>query len=284
MIKKLYYFSHLMRMDKPIGVLLLLWPTLWGLWIASEGQPKALVLFVFLSGVFLMRSAGCVLNDFTDRNIDPHVERTKQRPMAAGKVSKLEAIVLFISLSVLAFSLVLTMNALTIQLSFFGLVFVVIYPFMKRITHLPQFILGIAFSWGIPMAFAAETGQIPATAWLLFTAALIWPAIYDTMYAMADREDDLMIGVKSTAILFGSADRLIILYMQILFFTLLILFGIILHLNFWYFSGLALAGLFSLYQQYLIRNREPQECFRAFLNNNYVGLSIFLGLLLNYAK
>ncbi len=275
-------YSILCRVNKPIGILLLLWPTLWALWLAAEGLPKPSVLFIFLVGVVLTRSAGCVLNDLADRKMDGYVERTQSRPLVTGSVSPIEALVLAASLLLIAFTLVLMTNRLTVQLSFFALLLAIIYPFMKRYTYLPQFILGLAFGWSIPMAFAAETGSIPNIAWLLLLANILWSVAYDTMYAMVDREDDIKIGIKSTAILFDDADIIIIAVIQILFFSVFILIGQQLELGIGYYTGIIIASLLATYQQYLIKNREPAQCFQAFLNNNWLGATIFLGILLQY--
>jgi 4-hydroxybenzoate polyprenyltransferase len=275
-----YYL--LMRMDKPIGTLLLLWPTLWALWIAGNGQPDPLVLMVFVAGVFLMRSAGCVINDFADRNIDGQVERTQHRPLAQKRIASKEAVALFIALALTAFLLVLLMNPLTIALSFVGALLAASYPFMKRFTHLPQLVLGAAFGWAVPMAFAAQTNSLPVQAWILFALTLIWTTAYDTQYAMVDREDDLKIGVKSTAILFGKYDRLIIGLLQAIVIVGLITIGMSLELRWPYYLGIGAAALFAVYQQWLIRNRDRQHCFRAFLNNNYFGMSVFAGIALSY--
>jgi 4-hydroxybenzoate polyprenyltransferase len=271
-----------MRLNRPIGVFLLLWPTLWALWIAAEGVPDGLVLFVFVTGVFLMRSAGCVINDFADRKLDPHVTRTRNRPLAAGRVTSREALLLFAGLCLTAFLLVLLMNTLTIMLSFVGVVLAAIYPFTKRYTYLPQVFLGLAFGWAVPMAWAAQTGETTRIAWLLLTATVVWATAYDTMYAMADRPDDLKIGVKSSAILFGEADRLIIGGLQVTVLLILLLVGQQLDFGPYYYLGLLVAAGFGVYEQYLIRNRDPQNCFRAFLNNNWFGLAIFAGLVLNF--
>jgi 4-hydroxybenzoate polyprenyltransferase len=278
---RLREYALLMRLDRPIGTFLLLWPTLWALWLAGEGQPTQRVVVVFLLGVFLMRSAGCVINDIADRNLDPFVVRTHQRPLAAGRVSVREALWLFILLCLLAFALVLLMNKLTILLSLIGVMLAASYPFMKRFHHLPQIYLGAAFGWSIPMAFAALTNTVPPLAWLLFLANVVWSVIYDTMYAMVDREDDLQMGVKSAAILFGAQDKRIIARLQILLIILLILVGILAALGWAYYVGLFVAVWFALYQQYLIRERVPSECFRAFLNNNWFGLVVFCGILLD---
>lgn len=275
---KLKEYALLMRLDRPIGILLLLWPTLWGLWFAGNGRPDWLVLFVFVGGVVLMRSAGCVVNDYADRDVDPHVERTKNRPLAAGRVSKREALSLFVVLCLAAFALVLLMNRLTIALSFVGAFLAASYPFMKRYTHLPQFYLGAAFGWSIPMAFAAQTGSVPLLAWILFFANVFWSVAYDTAYAMVDREDDLKVGVKSTAILFGRFDRLLIGLFHLLCLGLLAWAGMIAKLGGFYFAGLVIALSFALWQQWLIRDRQGPACFRAFLNNNWFGAAVFAGL------
>ena len=282
MIDKLRQYAHLMRLHKPIGILLLMWPTAWALWIAGEGYPDLLVVFVFAGGVVLMRSAGCVINDYADRDIDPHVTRTRDRPIAAGKVTPLEALVLCAVLCLAAFGLVLLMNSLTVWLSLAGGFLAATYPFMKRYTHLPQVYLGAAFGWAVPMAFAAQTGGVPKTAWLLFVATVLWATAYDTMYGMVDREEDLKIGVKSTAILFGESDRLIIGVIQVLFLLALVLAGQSAGLGGYYYFGLLLATGLLLYQQYLIRERKPSACFQAFLNNNWVGAAVFGGIVLDY--
>ncbi|HQC73884.1 MAG TPA: 4-hydroxybenzoate octaprenyltransferase [Candidatus Competibacteraceae bacterium] len=269
-------------MHRPIGIYLLLWPTLWALWLAGQGQPPRGVVLVFVLGVVLMRSAGCVINDIADRKFDPHVTRTRDRPLAAGRVSLSEAIALLLTLCLLAFALVLTQNTLTIQLAFAGLALALSYPFMKRFHSLPQVHLGAAFGWAIPMAYAAVIGELPAVAWLLFLGNVLWSVIYDTQYAMVDREDDLRIGVKSTAILFGKHDRRIIGYLQIALLAVLILIGLLAGRGGAYYLGLFVAAWFALYQQYLIRNREPAACFQAFLNNNGFGLTVFCGLLLDF--
>jgi len=279
---RLNQYALLMRLDKPIGTFLLLWPTLWALWLASEGQPSTGVFIVFVLGVFLMRSAGCVINDFADRKIDPHVARTQKRPIASGRVSSQEALLLFVGLCLAAFALVLFMNALTIRLSFVGVILAGIYPFMKRYTYLPQVFLGLAFGWAVPMVFAAETGTVPALAWLLLTATVIWATAYDTMYAMVDREDDLKIGVKSTAILFGEADRHIIGVLQAMVIVIMLLVGRQLELGVLYYLGLLVAASTAVYQQKLIFHRQRADCLKAFLNNNWFGAAIFTGMLLDY--
>ena len=279
---RLIQYAYLMRLNRPIGIYLLLWPTLWALWIAGEGHPNWLVVLVFGSGVMLMRSAGCVINDYADRAFDPHVERSRDRPIAAGRVKPREALALFAVLCLGAFGLVLLMNELTIWLSLAGVALAASYPFMKRYTHLPQLYLGAAFGWAVPMAFAAQTGSVPKVAWLLFVATVLWATVYDTMYGMVDREDDIKIGVKSTAVLFGEADRAILAIIQILFLGALLLIGQAADLGGYYYFGVLLAAALSIYQQYLIRNREPQYCFQAFLNNNWLGAAVFSGLVLHY--
>ena len=283
-IDRVGQYARLMRVDRPIGSLLLLWPTLWAVWIASEGSPQPRILLIFIAGVFLMRSAGCVLNDFADRDLDPHVERTRDRPLAARRVSNTEALVLFVVLLCGACLLVLSLNRLTIYLALVGVFWAVIYPFMKRIVDVPQLFLGFAFSWGIPMAFAAITGAVPAAAWLLLVANLFWVMVYDTMYAMADRRDDLAVGVRSTAILFGRYDRLIVGICQIVTLLLLAVVGEMHALGAYYRGALAFAGMLFLYQQWLIREREESLCFQAFLNNSWVGASVFVGLVLSYLR
>jgi len=280
--EKAYFYALLMRMNRPIGVYLLLWPTVWALWIAGEGNPDTGVTLVFVLGVVLMRSAGCVINDYADRDFDPHVSRTRNRPIAAGNVKPKEALMLFVMLCLVAFTLVLTMNWLTVGLSVGGVVLAAIYPFMKRYTYLPQVFLGLAFGWAIPMAFAAQTGEVPVIAWLLLTATVLWATAYDSMYAMVDVEDDLKIGVKSTAILFGEADKIIIGSMQVMFLITMVIVGNRLELGQYYFGSLLVAALLVVYQQFLIRHRDPEGCFKAFLNNHWFGAVIFVGLVLHY--
>ncbi|MGD8785111.1 MAG: 4-hydroxybenzoate octaprenyltransferase [Thioalkalispiraceae bacterium] len=282
MRERLHQYYYLTRLDRPVGIFLLLWPMLWALWIASEGQPNLLVLLVFVLGVVLMRSAGCVINDYADRKIDPHVKRTSQRPIAAGKVKPKEALVVFVVLCLVAFGLVLLMNRFTIYLSIGGVLLAAIYPFMKRYTHLPQVVLGMAFAWSIPMAFAAQTGELARIAWLIYAITVVWAVIYDTMYAMVDRDEDLKIGVKSTAILFAEADKTILLILQGLMFLGLFLLGQKLGMNWFYYGFLLVAAGFAGYQQYLIRDREPAGCFQAFLNNNWLGAMVFFGIAVNY--
>jgi 4-hydroxybenzoate polyprenyltransferase len=275
-------FLVLARLDRPIGIYLLLWPTLWALWIAAEGWPGYHLFFVFCIGVVLMRSAGCVFNDFADREFDGHVQRTQTRPLPRQLVKPVEAVVYCAALCCFAFGLVLTTNALTILLSF-GAVFVALcYPFMKRYTYMPQVILGVAFAWGIPMAFAAVTNNVPPDAWLLFTATVVWTVAYDTEYAMVDRDDDIKLGLKSTAILFGELDRLMVGILQMLFIAMLILLDRRLSLGIYYYLGIAIGSGLLVYQQYLIRERRRDACFKAFLSNHWAGAAIFAGILLGY--
>ncbi len=275
-------YWQLMRMDRPIGSLLLMWPTVWALILSAQGIPDIKIVFVFVAGVFMMRSAGCVINDFADRKVDGHVKRTAQRPLPSGKVTAKEAISLFLVLAIGSFLLVLTMNALTIKLSFIGIVLAFIYPFMKRYTHLPQLFLGLAFSWSIPMAWAAQANELPLIAWFVFVINVLWTIAYDTQYAMVDRDDDLVIGIKSTAILFGRFDKMIIGVLQLISIAMLIMLGSYYQLSGSYYWSLLIASGLFVYQQHLIRHRERQSCFQAFLNNNYVGMVIALGLLLSF--
>ncbi len=276
------HFWLLARFDKPIGTLILLYPALWALWIASDGKPDLLVFTVISLGVIVMRAAGCVINDYADRDFDPHVERTKQRPIAAGNVSPKEALIFFAVLCLFAFGLVLLLNTFTILLSFGGAFLAASYPFMKRYTQLPQAYLGIAFGWAVPMAFAAQTNSIPTVAWILYLAVMLWALVYDTMYAMVDKDDDLKIGVKSTAILFGNYDRQIMGALQIVILLLLFTVGQVENLGGFYYLSLIVAAGFSVYQQKLIFYREKEKCFKAFLNNNWFGLVIFVGIALDY--
>ncbi|MGI1679487.1 MAG: 4-hydroxybenzoate octaprenyltransferase [Cellvibrionaceae bacterium] len=275
-------FWQLMRLDKPIGTLLLLWPTLWALWIAGEGKPDVKIVMIFVVGTIVMRAAGCVINDYADRNIDGHVARTRNRPLATGAVSATEALILFVVLCAIAFGLVLFTNPLTIKLSLGGVALAICYPFMKRFTFLPQVVLGAAFSWGIPMAFTAQTNELSTSLWLIYIANLIWTVVYDTFYAMVDRKDDLKIGVKSTAILFGSNDRMITGVLQAMTILSLVMVATRFNLGVYFYGGLVAASLLFWYQQWLIKYRDPQDCFRAFLNNQWVGCVIFLGILLHY--
>jgi 4-hydroxybenzoate polyprenyltransferase len=281
--ERLGLYVRLVRLDRPIGIFLLMWPALWALWLAGGGSPPWQTVLVFVAGVVLMRSAGCAVNDFADRELDGHVERTRARPLAAGQVSAKEALGVFLALTIAAFLLVLLLDWKTVALSVVALVLAVIYPFMKRYTHLPQLFLGAAFGWAAPMAFTALTGAVPPLGWLLFATTVLWALIYDTQYAMVDRKDDLAIGIKSSAILFGRHDRLVIGLMQLVFLTSLGYIGHLAGRGGWYFGGLALAAALAAYQQYLIHDRVPTRCFEAFLNNNYLGMALFVGLALDYA-
>ncbi|MBH1931169.1 4-hydroxybenzoate octaprenyltransferase [Serratia rubidaea] len=275
-------YCQLMRIDKPIGTLLLLWPTLWALWLAGEGVPSFPILLVFVLGVFLMRAAGCVVNDFADRAIDGHVKRTTNRPLPSGRVTEKEAKVVFVVLVLLSFALVLTLNTMTIALSLAGLALAWIYPFMKRVTNLPQLVLGAAFGWGIPMAYAAVSESLPLSCWLLLLANICWTVAYDTLYAMVDRDDDLKIGVKSTAVLFGRFDKLIVGLLQFATLLLLLWIGYLSQLGGAFYWSLLLAGALFIHQQQQIAGRDRDACFRAFLHNNYVGLVVFIGVALSF--
>src|SRR3990172_5829641 len=279
---RLWEYAQLMRLHRPIGTLLLLWPTLWALWFAAGGVPDIKLLLVFSVGVLLMRSAGCVINDYLDRDFDSHVARTRTRPIAAGRVLPREALILFASLCIVAFGLVLTLNWYAVALSFIAVFLAVSYPLFKRWTHLPQVYLGVTFGWGIPMAFAAQTNSLPSLAWLLLAANISWVLAYDTAYAMADRADDLKIGVKSTAILFGAYDRLLIGLFHAGALALLALAGSTTGRGMLYYAGLAIVGGIAVQQQFAIRRRDPQACFRVFLENNRFGAVVFLGLALDY--
>lgn len=274
-------YKALMRLDRPIGIYLLLWPTLWALWLAGDGAPQWQLVVIFTLGTVLMRSAGCVINDYADRGFDGQVERTKTRPLATGNVSEAEALSLAALLALLAFGLVLLTNPFTIYLSFIAVALAGTYPFTKRWTYLPQFVLGAAFSWAIPMAFAAQTNHLPGALWLLYLANLLWTVAYDTFYAMVDRDDDLAIGVKSTAILFGDGDRLITACLQVCVVLLLILVGRQFGLGIAYYLGVGVVSAMFCHQQYLIRNRERDLCFKAFLDNNYVGAALFVALVID---
>ncbi len=268
-------YVRLMRLDRPVGSLLLLWPTLAALWIAAEGIPPVELLVIFTLGTFVMRSAGCVVNDIVDRDLDPHVERTHSRPLASGELELAQALSLFVGLCSLGLILIVLVNATTRWFALGGLAIATLYPFMKRWTYLPQVVLGVAFSWGIVMAFTAITGHVPKQGWLLFVASLLWIVAYDTMYAMVDREDDLKIGVKSTAILFGQADRLMVGVLQVSALLAFAMLGQQLEYGLGYQLGLVAMGALFVYQQYLIRNRERNDCLRAFLNNTWVGFGLF---------
>ena len=272
-------YLQLMRFHKPVGTFLLLWPTLWALWIAGNGHPSFKNVIIFVLGVIFMRAAGCVINDFADRKIDLHVTRTKTRPLTTGVITKKQALILFLSLCAIAFFLVLLTNVLTIILSFFALLTAIIYPFMKRVTHWPQFFLSIAFAWSVPMAFAAQINHVPWMAFLIMLTTIFWVIAYDTQYAMADHDEDIKIGVKSTAILFGRYDRVVIGVLQLMFILFLCIIGALQSFSRIYFITVFAATLLMIYQQMLIAQREPSHCLRAFLNNQWVGAVIFLGIL-----
>lgn len=279
---RLKQYALLMRLDKPVGIYLLLWPTLWAIWIASEGRPDPLILFVFIAGVVLMRSAGCVINDLADRDFDAHVQRTVDRPLAAGRISRKEAVVLFTLLCLVAFALVLLMNSLTIKLSFVAVILAASYPLMKRVTHLPQFYLGLAFGWAIPMAFAAIQNSLPPVVWVLLLANVLWAVIYDTMYAMVDRDDDLKIGVKSTAILFGEYDLRIIGILQFLMLMTLLFAGNLAGLGWQFHLSLLISAALMLYHRILISDRDQSKCFQAFRHNHWIGVVVLAGLMTSY--
>jgi 4-hydroxybenzoate polyprenyltransferase len=273
-------YIQLMRMDRPIGTFLLLWPTLWALWLAGNGQPDPTIVIIFVLGTIVMRAAGCVINDYADRNLDPHVERTMNRPLASGALSTTQALVLFSLLLCTALVLVLLLNPLARYLSVIAALLAILYPFSKRFTHLPQCILGLAFSMGIPMAYAALMDAIPIEAWILFAANFLWIVAYDTQYAMVDRDDDLLIGVKSTAILFGQFDNIVIAGLQAGSIGLLALTGWLSDLSWHFYIGLSIAIILMLYQQYLCKDKVRENCLRAFLNNNWVGAGVFFGIVL----
>jgi 4-hydroxybenzoate polyprenyltransferase len=275
-------YARLMRLDRPIGIWLLLWPTLWALWISSRGKPNPRIFIIFVAGTVLMRSAGCAVNDYADRSFDPHVARTKDRPLAAGRISTLEALMLFALLCMTALMLALQLNKSTLLLAVAGGFLAISYPFVKRFLAVPQMYLGVTFGWGIPMAFMAQYEQVPRVAWLLLLANVLWVTVYDTIYAMVDRDDDLKIGVRSTAILFGDSDRHIIAVLQIMTLVSLYLVGGIIHMGYWYDAGLWAGAAFFVYQLWLIRARDREACFRAFLNNNYFGMAVFIGMALEY--
>ena len=275
-------YARLMRLDRPIGIWLLLWPTLWALWISSRGKPNPRIFIIFVAGTVLMRSAGCAINDYADRSFDPHVARTKDRPLAAGRISTLEALMLFALLSMTALMLALQLNKATLLLAVVGGFLAISYPFVKRFLAVPQMYLGLTFGWGIPMAFEAQYEQVPRVAWLLLLANVLWVTVYDTIYAMVDRDDDLKIGVRSTAILFGDSDRHIIAVLQLMTLLSLYLVGGMIHMGYWYDAGLWAGAAFFVYQLWLIRARDRESCFRAFLNNNYFGMAIFIGMALEY--
>jgi 4-hydroxybenzoate polyprenyltransferase len=279
---KLGLYAQLIRFEKPVGFYLLLWPTLWALAVAGEGSPDGWILFVFVVGSFLMRSAGCAINDYADRDIDLHVARTRERPLTSGKIAPREALAVFAVLALIAFLLVLSLNRFTIMLSFGGILLAASYPFMKRYHYLPQVHLGAAFGWAVPMTFAALTGEVPKEAWLLYVASLVWTVAYDSMYSMVDREDDLKLGVKSTAILFGDYDRVMIAVFQLLFLLALVLVGFDLEFTGIYYLGLGVATLLMAYEQFLIADRVPAHYFSAFLHNHWVGATVFAGIMGHY--
>jgi 4-hydroxybenzoate polyprenyltransferase len=280
--RRLREYARLMRIDRPIGVWLLLWPVLWALWIAASGHPDERLFVIFVTGTFVMRAAGCVINDFADREFDPHVRRTADRPLAKQSVSTAEALGLFALLALAALALIIPLNRPTQVLALIGGVLAVTYPFLKRFFSLPQVYLGAAFGWSVPMVFAAHTGSVPPQAWILFVSVVLWTTAYDTIYAMVDREDDLLIGIRSSAILFGRADRVIVALLQAGALAGLALVGLMYGLGRWYWYGLAVAAGLSIHQQWLIRDRDPDRCFRAFLGNNLFGLAVFAGILLDY--
>lgn len=279
--EKITVYCQLMRLHKPIGIFLLLWPTLWALWLAAHSLPDTKILIIFIVGTVIMRSAGCVINDIADRHFDGHVKRTRERPLVTGRVTLKEAISLFLLLCCSAFILILFLNSFTQLLAIGGLCLAILYPFTKRFTYWPQLVLGAAFGWAVPMAFAAQTNTLSTTAWALFMIAILWPLAYDTIYAMVDREDDRLIGIKSTALLFESYDRLFIGIIQVIIIVLLWLIGQWQQLGYSYYVGLALGTLHFIYQQYLIKDRIPERCFKAFLSNNWFGLIIFIGLIIS---
>jgi 4-hydroxybenzoate polyprenyltransferase len=282
MSSRLVEYARLMRLDRPIGLWLLLWPALWALWLSGDGRPDERVFAIFVAGTFLTRAAGCVINDYADRKVDPQVRRTARRPLAQSTVSPAAALGLFALLSAAALALLIPLGRLTQQLALIGGALTVIYPFLKRFFPLPQAWLGAAFAWSVPMAFAEQTAAVPAVAWLLFAAVVFWTTAYDTMYAMVDREDDLKLGVRSSAILFGRADRVAVAILQVATLASLVAVGWMIGLGRWYWLGLLTAAALAVWQQWLIRDREPAACFQAFLNNNYFGMAVFVGLALHY--
>ena len=280
---RLIHFIHLPRLHKPVGTILLLWPALWGLWLAAGGVPDLAVLAIFIAGAFVMRAAGCAINDYADRHIDAHVARTSYRPLATGQVKPWEALAVFVALSLLGFGLVLLTNTLTVVLACIGAVIIAIYPFMKRYTHLPQLVLGLAWGWSIPMAFAAQSNSLPWQLWPLVLAVIAWTVVFDTFYAMVDRDDDIRIGVKSTAVLFGRHDLTIIAALQLVTVLLLAASGLLFARGLAYFTGVAVVALLFAYQLLSTRRRDRDACFRAFMHNRWVGVVVFVALVLDYA-
>lgn len=280
--EKIDVYARLSRLDRPIGTFLLLWPCLMALWLAAGGLPDLKVLIIFILGVFVMRACGCIINDYADRELDSYVERTKSRPLASGEVTVKEALGLFVVMGLFAFGLVLLLNPLVVKLSFVGMLLTIIYPFTKRYTNMPQMFLGIVWSWSIPMAYAAQTGEVPVEAWWLFAANWFWTVAYDTMYAMVDRDDDLKVGIKSTAILFGRYDRQIIGLFQLAALACFMTAGYVAERGALYLVGLLAFIGFGLYQQRLIYDRQRAPCFKAFLNNNWAGMALFVALGMDY--
>ncbi len=282
LINRLHAYVLLTRLNRPIGILLLLWPTLWALWIAASGHPSSTIVLVFVAGVVLMRSAGCVINDCFDRHVDGKVTRTRHRPLVTGQASPREALGLFAVLCLLSASLLLALPPLARWLAIPAVLIVLLYPCMKRITHLPQLVLGIAFSWGIPMAFAAQTGHISWIGWFVFAIACLWPVAYDTIYAMVDRADDVAAGIKSTAVLWGNKEIVVIAGLHAAMLLLLIMLGVCLSFGYFYYLSLLVAAMLMIYLQYLIKDRVPERCFKAFLLSHWVGFVIFIGILLSF--
>jgi 4-hydroxybenzoate polyprenyltransferase len=283
LLRRVHALVQLMRLDRPIGIWLLLWPTLWALWVAGAGHPTRRLLVIFTAGTVVTRSAGCIINDLVDRNIDPHVRRTRARPLAARVVSPYEALALIVALAAVALLLALQLNTLSLKLAFVGAALTITYPLLKRFFPLPQLYLGLCFGWAIPMAFAATLNHVPREGWLILVATVLWAGVYDTEYAMVDREDDLRVGVQSTALLFGDLDRLMIGAMQAMVLLALVLLGRTLHFDRWYYGGLGVGAALFAWQQWLIRERDRAACFAAFQNNGYFGVAVFVGILLEYA-
>ena len=279
---RLTAYEKLIRLDKPIGILLLLWPTLWALWLSARGQPDGRIVWIFVLGTVLMRSAGCAINDFADRDFDGRVTRTRERPLAAGTIKPVEALVIAVLLALLAFALVVQLNALTIKLSIAAVVIAAVYPFTKRFFALPQAVLGVAFGFGIPMAYAAHVNSLPTVAWMLLAANIFWAIAYDTEYAMVDREDDRKLGIRTSALTLGNFDVAGVMISHALFLAILVIVGMKSHLGVYYYAGLLAAGLLAGMQYGMIRGRDPAGCFRAFRHNNWIGAAIFAGILAHY--